>query len=108
MKERRYGKIINIFSVGVIHPLAHAIRYNADKARVSGFTYDLALPLVPFNTCVNAILPGPAQEAFYDLTIGSMIDKMKDAFFEELARKNVQPQREGAPADVVGGALFPA
>jgi NAD(P)-dependent dehydrogenase (short-subunit alcohol dehydrogenase family) len=106
MKERGYGKIINLSSIGAINPPAHAIHYNTAKAGVLGFTYDLAHALAPFNICVNAILPGPIRTSFYDPSIGSMSDKEKDAFFEELGKKNVPLQRVGTPEDIAGAALF--
>lgn len=106
MKERRYGKIINLSSVGAINPPAHAIHYNTAKAGVLGFTLDLAHALAPFNICVNAILPGPIKTAFYDPMIGSMTDKEKEAFFEELGKTDVPLQRVGTPEDIAGAALF--
>ena len=106
MKEKRYGKIINLSSVGAINPPTHAIHYNTAKAGVLGFTYDLAFALAPFNICVNAILPGPIRTAFYEPMIGSMSDKEKDTFFTELGKRNVPLQRVGTPEDIAGAALF--
>jgi NAD(P)-dependent dehydrogenase (short-subunit alcohol dehydrogenase family) len=106
MKEKRYGKIINLSSIGAINPPAHAINYNTAKAGVIGFTYDLAHALASFNICVNAILPGPVRTSFYDKTIGSMTEKEKDEFFENLGQRNVPLKRVGTPEDIAGAALF--
>ena len=106
MKEKRYGKIINLSSVGAINPPAHAIHYNTAKAGVIGFTYDLAHALAPFNICVNAILPGPVRTSFYDRTIGSMTEKEKDEFFDNIGRNKVPLRRVGTPEDIAGAALF--
>jgi NAD(P)-dependent dehydrogenase (short-subunit alcohol dehydrogenase family) len=106
MKNRKYGKIINLSSIGAINPPAHAIPYNTAKAGVIGFTYDLAFALAPFNIYVNAILPGPVRTSFYDHTIGSMTEKEKDAFFEGIGKNKVPLQRVGTPEDIAGAALF--
>jgi 3-oxoacyl-[acyl-carrier protein] reductase len=106
MKRRKYGKIINLSSIGAINPPAHAIHYNTAKAGVIGFTYDLAFALAPFNIYVNAILPGPIRTSFYDHRIGSMSEKEKDAFFEGIGINKVPLQRVGTPEDIAGSALF--
>ena len=66
MKERNYGKIINLSSIGAINPPAHAIHYNSAKAGIIGFTYDLARTLASYNICVNAILPGNMEEGMME------------------------------------------
>ena len=42
MQQNKYGKIVNISSIGAIVPPAHSINYNTAKAGIVGFTYDLA------------------------------------------------------------------
>jgi NAD(P)-dependent dehydrogenase (short-subunit alcohol dehydrogenase family) len=106
MKERRYGKIINLSSIGAINPPAHVIHYNTAKSGVIGFTLDLAHALAPFNIYVNAILPGPVRTSFYDHSIGSMSEKEKDAFFDAMGKNNVPMRRVGTPDDIAGAALF--
>jgi len=59
MKEKKYGKIVNIASVAAkkisFHGGAH---YTASKAGVLGFTRHLAYELAPYGINVNAICPG--------------------------------------------------
>ncbi len=105
MKKRKYGKIINLSSIGAVQPPAHEIHYNTAKAGVIGFTTDLANALAPLNINVNCILPGPIRTHFYDHNIGSMTDEQKDAFFTMLGKK-VPLQRVGTPEDMAGAALF--
>jgi NAD(P)-dependent dehydrogenase (short-subunit alcohol dehydrogenase family) len=105
MKAKRYGKIINLSSIGGIQPPAHHIAYNTAKAAILGFTYDLATALAPLNINVNAIVPGPVRTSFYDRTTGAMTDAEKDAFFAALGRK-VPLQRPGTPEEMAGAALF--
>ena len=105
MKEKKYGKIINLSSMGAINPPAHAAHYNSAKAGVLGLTYDLAYTLAPFNICVNAILPGPVRTTFYNRMTASMSDEEKDGFFAHLGTKTPM-QRIGTPEDIAGAALF--
>lgn len=106
MKERRYGKIINLSSIGAISPPAHAIHYNTAKAGIIGFTYDLARALASYNICVNAILPGPVRTSFYDRTIRSWTEEQKDEFFDRIGKNNVPMKRVGTPEEIAGAALF--
>lgn len=105
MKQRKYGRIINLSSIGAVQPPAHAINYNAAKAGVIGFTLDLANYLIRDNITVNVILPGPARTSFYDRGTGSMTDEQKDGFFANLGNKTPM-QRIGTPEDIAGAALF--
>jgi NAD(P)-dependent dehydrogenase (short-subunit alcohol dehydrogenase family) len=105
MKEKKYGKIINISSLGAINPPKHSIHYNSAKAGVIGFTYDLAYALAPFNINVNVILPGLIQTEFYDRLAGLTSEQQKAAFFTMLG-KMVPLQRMGTPEDIAGAALY--
>ena len=105
MKKQKYGKIINLSSIGGIQPPHHAIHYNTAKAAIIGFTYDLGRELAPLNITVNAILPGPVRTNFYDKTTGSMSDKEKDDFFAGLGVK-VPMKRAAAPEELANAALF--
>ncbi len=105
MKSKKYGKIINISSIGAIQPPAHEIHYNTAKAGIIGFTMDLANALAPLNINVNVILPGPIRTSFYDAMVGSMSENEKDDFFKRLGKK-VPMLRVGTPEDIGGVALF--
>jgi 3-oxoacyl-[acyl-carrier protein] reductase len=105
MKKQKYGKIINVSSIGGVQPPAHEIHYNTAKAGIIGFTYDLGKELAPLNITVNAILPGPIRTSFYERSTGSMEDEEKDRFFANLGKK-VPMQRAGTPEDIAGAALF--
>ena len=104
MKAKRYGKIINISSIGAIHPPAPSSHYAAAKSGVLGLTSALAFELASYNICVNAILPGPIRTDFWKPLVGPLPDE--DAFFAEFGSKNVPLGRVGAPQDIAGAALF--
>lgn len=59
MKERRYGKIVNISSsAGRSTSELGDASYTASKAAVLGFSRHLAREAAPFNINVNAVCPG--------------------------------------------------
>ena len=105
MKENRYGKIVNVSTLGWIDPPTIAPDYHAAKAGVVGLTHDMACELGPFGVHVNAILPGPVRTPFYDGLLRSKTDEEKDAFFDAVG-KTVPLQRVGLPEDIAGVALF--
>ncbi|MCK4858412.1 MAG: SDR family oxidoreductase [candidate division Zixibacteria bacterium] len=58
MKERRWGRIINITSVAAQQPIDNLILSNTARAGVHGFTKTLANEIAPFGVTVNCICPG--------------------------------------------------
>jgi 3-oxoacyl-[acyl-carrier protein] reductase len=59
MKQRRWGKIVNISSgAGRSHSRTGIQAYSAAKAGVIGFTRQMAVELGPHNINVNAVAPG--------------------------------------------------
>jgi 3-oxoacyl-[acyl-carrier protein] reductase len=58
MKERRYGKIINISSIWGMNGANTASHYCAAKAALLGLTKAWAKELAPWNIHVNAVCPG--------------------------------------------------
>lgn len=104
MKEKKWGKIINISSMAAIAPPAPAINYSAAKAGVLGLTLDLVLELAPFNICVNAILPGAIPTEMWDPLIPPGVNK--EDFFAEIGKTVAPMQRVGTPEDIAGAAIF--
>lgn len=58
MIERKYGRIINIASVGSFVALYEVAAYSASKAAVVSLTQSLAIEWARYGVCVNAIAPG--------------------------------------------------
>ena len=107
MKAKKYGKIVNISSMGAICPPAHVIDYNTAKAAILGFTIDLAGGLASFGINVNALLPGPVVSHFYDGMTANLNEQQKADFFVNLGKK-VPLQRIGLPEDVGNAVVFMA
>ena len=66
MKKQKYGKIINLSSMGAVSPSVSVLHYHSAKAGVLGLTLNLAFELAPLNIYANAIVPGPVETPFWD------------------------------------------
>ena len=82
MKERRWGRIVNVTSIAVKQPVENLILSNAVRSAVTGFARTLANEVAPYGITVNNVMPG------YTAT-----DRV-----EELARKNAS-LKGTTPAD---------
>ncbi|MDA8080144.1 MAG: SDR family NAD(P)-dependent oxidoreductase [Actinomycetota bacterium] len=105
MRKNNSGKIVNISSLGAVHPPKAQPHYHAAKAGILGLTYDMASELGPDNIRVNAIMPGPIRTPFYDPMLKDMPEDEVEEFFRNLG-KLAPLQRVGTPADIAGAAVF--
>jgi NAD(P)-dependent dehydrogenase (short-subunit alcohol dehydrogenase family) len=104
MKAKKYGKIVNISSMGAVAPPAPIMHYHAAKGGVISLTTNLAQEVARFNITVNCILPGPVRTPFWKpVTAG--VDDVEE-FFNNIAKTEVPLQRVATPDDIAGGALF--
>jgi 3-oxoacyl-[acyl-carrier protein] reductase len=58
MKERRWGRILNVTSIAAKQPIEGLMLSNSLRAAVIGFARTLASEVAPFNVTVNNLLPG--------------------------------------------------
>lgn len=58
MKERQWGRIVNVTSISVKQPVAGLILSNSIRAAVTGFARTVANEAAPFGVTVNNLLPG--------------------------------------------------
>ena len=81
MKERGYGKIVNISSNFAMGGSAFASHYAAAKSALSGFTKSWARELAPWKICVNAVAPGILETP---MTLGSIGKERIDAMIDDI------------------------
>src|SRR5258706_8440296 len=58
MKEREYGRIVNISSFWSFVARSGRTSYALSKTAVNGMTRSIAIELAPYNIIVNAVAPG--------------------------------------------------
>ena len=63
MVERKYGRIINIASLGSFVGLYEVAAYGASKSGLASLTRTLAIEWARYGVCVNAIMPGVFRTA---------------------------------------------
>jgi len=105
MKKNKYGKIVNVSSMGAIHPPAPIVHYHSAKGGVLGLTTNLAFELRQENITVNAILPGPVRSEFFNKMLDEVGEEEGKAFFNMLDNR-VPMHRMGMPEEIAGVALF--
>ncbi len=104
MKKNKYGKIVNLSSMGAVQPSISVLHYHSAKGGVLAMSLNLAFELAPFGICVNAIVPGPIETPFWDALMPRGPER--DAFFAALAKKEVPLGRVGQPEDIAKTALY--
>ena len=103
MKERRWGRIVNVTSISVKQPVAGLILSNALRAGVTGFAKTVSNEVAPFNVTVNNVLPGFTRtERLVDLAEasssrdGRTVEEVYEGWEREIPMGRVGEPREFA------------
>ena len=98
MKERKYGRIVNISSIGgrTGRP-GVGVNYAAAKAGIVGLTQTLARELAPWEITANVIAPGPLK--------GRMFFGMEQHLIDGLI-KNIPLGRVGEMDEIAYAILY--
>ncbi|MCG8586230.1 MAG: 3-oxoacyl-ACP reductase FabG [Pirellulales bacterium] len=97
MKQRRWGRIINIGSEVFQRSVPNFSAYVSAKGAQYGFTRSMAVELAPWNITVNLVAPGwiPVERHENDP------QEQKDAYLADIPM-----QRWGAPKDVADAVVY--
>jgi 3-oxoacyl-[acyl-carrier protein] reductase len=103
MKERRWGRIVNISSAAGLTVSKTGIQaYTSAKAGVIGFTRQMAKELGPFGVTVNCIAPGFIRS-------NPTTERQWESYGEEGQRQliaGIATRRLGEPEDIANGVQF--
>jgi len=97
MKERRWGRIVNISSVIGLMGTDHEVHYAASKGGLFALTKSMARELAPFDVTVNAVSPGWIDT---DMTKGITEEEARASLAQ------VPMKRVGAAEDIAGAVVF--
>lgn len=99
MRERRFGRILNVSSRAVMGKTAR-IAYVSSKAGVIGLTRSLALEVAADGITVNCIAPGPVATELFDNGHPPGSEKRAAVI------ASVPVKRVGTPEDIAHAAAF--
>lgn len=108
MKERRWGRILNVTSIAVKQPVEGLILSNTVRAAVTGFARTLANEVAPFGITVNNLMPGYTRTDRLDELAASIAERegiAHDAAFERWTAQ-VPMGRVGEPREFAALAAF--
>jgi NAD(P)-dependent dehydrogenase (short-subunit alcohol dehydrogenase family) len=107
MRERRYGRIVNVSSIGGKFYEPFGAWYHATKFAVEGFSDSLRLELRPFGIDVVIIEPGPVLTEWSEIARDSLLTTSGSTAYADHARRAHRvleefdkPGRAATPEDV--------
>ncbi len=108
MKERRWGRILNITSIAVKQPVENLILSNSLRAGVTGFARTLANEVAADGITVNNILPGYTRTERVEELATMMAAKQGVSPSEFRARweAEIPMRRLGEPREFAALAVF--
>lgn len=108
MKQRRFGRILNVTSITVKQPVENLILSNALRAAVTGMARTLASEVAPYGITVNNLLPGYTRTERLDELAEAAARRTGEpsaAFFERLERE-IPMRRVGEPRELAALCAF--
>ncbi|HJP93708.1 MAG TPA: SDR family oxidoreductase [Pyrinomonadaceae bacterium] len=108
MKERRWGRILNITSIAVKQPVENLMLSNSLRAGLTGFARTLANEVAAHGITVNNILPGYTRTERLEELAQMMAEKQGISAKEFSAKweQEIPMGRLGEPREFAGVAAF--
>jgi 3-oxoacyl-[acyl-carrier protein] reductase len=108
MKERHWGRILNITSIAVKQPIENLILSNSLRAAVTGLARTLANEVATFGITVNNIMPGYTHTERVEALSHMMAEKegITPEDFVAKWEKEIPMRRLGTPGEFAALAAF--
>ena len=108
MKERHWGRILNITSIAVKQPVENLMLSNSLRAAVTGFARTLANEVAPYGITVNNIMPGYTRTERVEELAKMMAEKeeISPLKFIERWEQEIPIRRLGEPREFAALAAF--
>lgn len=97
MRERKYGRIVNIASIAGKEGNPNMTAYSATKAAVIGFTKASAKEVATENICINAVAPAVVQTKILDQLTPAQVAYMTE---------KIPMRRTGQPEEIAAVVHF--
>jgi 2-dehydro-3-deoxy-L-rhamnonate dehydrogenase (NAD+) len=97
MRERGYGRIVNIASIAGKEGNPRMVAYSASKAGVIGLTKSLGKEVATDGICVNAVAPAVVQTKILDQVTPEQVKYMTD---------KIPMKRTGTPQEIANVVHF--
>lgn len=108
MKEKRWGRIINITSISTKQPIENLILSNSLRNAVVGMSKTLSTQLAKYNITVNNVAPGfTLTQRLYELAVhkAKLTGKSHEEILVEMA-KEIPMNRLAKPEEVASLVVF--
>jgi len=108
MKERRWGRIINITSIAVKQPVDGLLLSNSLRAGLTGFARTLANEVAPDGITVNNVMPGYTRTERLQHLVDFMAEKQGISVeeFQGTWEKEIPMGRLGEPRELAATIAF--
>ncbi|MDR5728522.1 MAG: glucose 1-dehydrogenase [Terriglobia bacterium] len=97
MRERKYGRIVNIASIAGKEGNPRMVPYSATKAGVIGLTKSIGKEVATDGICVNAVSPAVVQTKILDQLTPQQVDYMTE---------RIPMRRTGKPEEIAAVVHF--
>ncbi len=97
MRERRYGRVVNIASIAGKEGNPNMSPYSATKAAVIGFTKSVGKEVATEGICVNAVAPAVIRTHILDQLTAEQVDYMT---------QRIPMRRTGTPDEIAAVVHF--
>ena len=108
MKERRWGRILNITSIAVKQPVENLLLSNSVRAGLTGFARTLANEVAADGVTVNNVLPGYTRTERLDELAEMMAEKLgiSPSEFRGKWEQEIPMRRLGEPREFAAAVAF--